>query len=148
MLTDCHENPSLIPSIVGCCMCLVLLPAASTALKLLGLPKHEKELRDQRKDISFREAIPFTSHGRWEKNFPSFAAYRALTPASSREAKCVPQQRWAAACQEPCLPTRNGTRLGWADTAKLGMLRQACGEKLGAQRHRRHPRSLCQATGG
>lgn len=116
MLTDCHKNPSIIPSTVGCCMCLALLPAASTALELLGLSKHEKELRDHRKDISFREAIPFTSHGRWEQNFPSFAAYSALTAASSREAKRVPQRRWAAACQEPaCQPEM---KPGWAGQAQ------------------------------
>lgn len=92
MLTDCHKNPSLIPFTVGCCMCFALLPAASTALKLLGLSKHEKELRDPRKDISFREAIPFTSHGRWEQNFPSFAAYSALTLPSSRKPNVSPSE--------------------------------------------------------
>lgn len=137
MLTDCHKNPSLIPFTVGCCMCLALLPAASTALKLLSLSKHEKELRDQRKDISFREAILFTSHGRWEQNFPSFAAYSALTlPFQQGSQTCPPAKMgWclpATPCQELCLPASNETRLGWAHTAKLGMLRQARSEKLGA----------------
>lgn len=102
-------------------MCLALLPAASTALKLLGLSKHEKELRDLRKDISFREAIPFTSHGRWEQNFPSFAAYSALTLPSSREAKRVPQQRWAAACLQPRARSRAcqlEMKPGWAGQAQ------------------------------
>ena len=62
----------------------------------------------------FTEAIPLTSHGRWEQNFPSFAAYNApfFPPAvksnasPSEDGCCLP----AALCQEePCLPTGRET---------------------------------------